>query len=253
MEAPQPQLSIIIPAYNEAAIIEATLSSLAAFLAQRGLRAEVIVVDDGSTDGTGALAAQALQRLKLPGRVLRQQPNAGKGKAVQAGMLAAAGQWLLMTDADLSTPLDEYDRLAAALLGGADIAIASRALPGARLEPPQPRWRQMLGQLYAWVRRLLLLPQLRDTQCGFKLFRQEAARAAFSRQTLSGWAFDVEVLYIAYRLGYRIAEIPVRWCNRRESKVRVLRDAPRVLRDLLLIRWRHRGLVPSRAGAGEAG
>lgn len=247
----EPYLSLVIPAYNEAALIEQTLECVADFLRARGLPAEVIVVDDGSTDGTGDLAERALERLGLAGRVVRQVPNAGKGMAVHAGMEAAAGQLLLMTDADLSTPLEEYDKLVQAIEEGADVAIASRAVPGAVLEPPQPWWRESIGKLYAKVRCLILLPQIADTQCGFKLFQREVAREVFPLQTVYGWAFDVEILHIAQLLGYTIAERPVRWRNRRESKVRVLRDAWKVLRDLVTIRFRHRGLARRRREAGN--
>ena len=243
MAQSQPDLTIVIPAYNEAALIESTLEAVAEFIRQRGLAAEVLVVDDGSSDGTGGIARRAMERLGITGRVIRQEPNAGKGMAVRRGMLEAAGRLVLMTDADLSTPLREYDKLAQAIADGADVAIASRAVPGAGLEPPQPWWRQSLGQLFALVRRMIVLPHLRDTQCGFKLWKRHVAREAFSRQTISGWSFDAEVLYVAERLGYKIAELPVLWRNRRESKVRVLRDAPSVLRDLLTIRRRHRKLT----------
>ncbi|MBC7288762.1 MAG: glycosyltransferase family 2 protein [Armatimonadetes bacterium] len=243
MARPEPELTIVVPAYNEAALIESTVEAIAEFIRNRSLSAEVLVVDDGSTDGTGNLARQAMERLGLNGRVIRQEPNAGKGVAVRRGMLEASGRLILMTDADLSTPLEEYDKLAQAIADGADVAIASRAVRGARLEPPQPWWRQTLGQLYALVRRIIVLPHLMDTQCGFKLWKREPAREAFSRQTITRWAFDAEVLYIADRLGYRIAEVPVVWRNRRESKVRVVRDAPSVLRDLLAIRRRHRKLT----------
>ncbi len=243
----QPALTIVIPAYNESAIIENTLEQVAAFISERGIDAEVLVVDDGSTDGTGDIAQRALERLGLNGRVIRQVPNAGKGMAVRRGMLEGKGRWLLMTDADLSTPLEEYDKLAQALERGADIAIASRGLPESRLEPPQPWWRQSIGKLYGLLRRMILMPKIIDSQCGFKLFTAQAARDAFSRQTITGWAFDAEVLYIAYLLGYKIVELPVVWRNRRESKVRVLRDAWQVLRDLLIIRFRHRGLSKRRS------
>lgn len=241
-----PYLTIVIPAYNEVALIEQTLDLVANFLAERNLSAEVLVVDDGSTVGTADLSEAALKRLGLCGRVLRQNSNVGKGAAVQRGMREGKGQLLLMTDADLSTPLEEYEKLAKALAAGADIAIASRGLKQSRLEPPQPWWRQSLGKLYGLVRRLILLPRVVDTQCGFKLFTAEAAHEVFSRQTISGWAFDAEILYIACLLGYRIVEVPVTWRNRRESKVRIFRDVWRVLRDLLAVRFRHRHLARSR-------
>jgi len=242
MAAAEPELSIVIPAYNEAELIEQTIKAVGDFVAERKLAAEVIVVDDGSEDGTADLAERAMRQVGLQGRVLRQRPNAGKGQAVNRGMLQARGKLVLMTDADLSTPLAEYDKLAQAIAEGADIAIASRALPGARLEPPQPWWRQSIGKLYGWVRRQILLPAIIDSQCGFKLFTREAVQATFPRQTVFGWAFDAEILHLAQLLGFRIAELPVVWHNRRESKVRVLRDAPKVLRDLITIRRRHRNL-----------
>lgn len=241
-EAPRPQLSIVVPAFNEAAVIEQTVEVLCRYVTDQRLAAEIIVVDDGSTDETAALAERALARWPVPSRVLRLNPNEGKASAVRKGMLEAHGDLLLMTDADLSTPLEEFPKLLEALRQGADIAIASRAVRGARLDPPQPFVRLLVGKAYGLMRRLIVLPHIADTQCGFKLFTREAAREAFSRQTTKSWAFDAEVLYIAHRLGYRIAEVPVVWRNRPESKVRVLRDLWKVLRDLLAVRCRHRKL-----------
>lgn len=241
-EALRPQLSIVVPAFNEAAVIEQTVETLCRYVADHGLAAEIIVVDDGSTDETAALAEQALSRWPLPSRVLRLNPNEGKATAVRKGMLEARGDLLLMTDADLSTPVEELPKLMQAVGEGADIAIASRAVRGARLDPPQPFVRLLVGKAYGLVRRLIILPRIADSQCGFKLFTREAARDAFSRQTTKSWAFDAEVLYIAHRLGYRIAEVPVVWRNRPQSKVRVMRDLWKVLRDLLAVRWRHRKL-----------
>jgi glycosyltransferase involved in cell wall biosynthesis len=241
-EAPSKPLSIVIPAYNEADLIEGTLSAVADFIKSRALDAEVLVVDDGSRDGTGDLAAQAISRLGLNGRVIAVKPNAGKANAVRTGVLAASGSLILFSDADLSTPLDEFGKLHEAVANSADIAIASRALPGARLEPPQSWIREHIGRAFALVRRGIILPRIADTQCGFKLFKRDAALAVFPLQTMTSWAFDAEVLFIADRLGYRIAEIPVVWHNRRESKVRVLHDAWKVFRDLVTVRFRHRHL-----------
>ncbi len=240
----EPELTIVIPAYNEAAIIEETLRQVAEFVDRLGQPVEVIVVDDGSTDATAELARGAIQRYGLQGRVISLEHNQGKGAAVRRGMLEARGRLVLFSDADLSTPLDEYFKLRKAIEDGADVAIASRAVKGAVLQPRQPLWRQTLGQLFALVRRLIVLPGVRDTQCGFKLFKREVAQQAFSRQRTAKWAFDAEVLFIADRLGYRIAELPVRWRNRPESRVRVLRDMWHVLADLAAIRWYHRDLRP---------
>ncbi|MCX7598052.1 MAG: glycosyltransferase family 2 protein [Armatimonadetes bacterium] len=241
-EQPRPQLSIVIPAFNEAAVIGDTVGTVCQFVADQGLCAEVIVVDDGSTDETAILAEQALARWELPSKVIRLNPNEGKAVAVRRGMLEARGDLLLMTDADLSVSMGHLPKLMDAIRAGADIAIASRAVRGARLDPPQPFWRLLIGKMYGLLRRLIVLPRIADTQCGFKLFTRQAAREAFSRQASKSWAFDAEVLYIAHRLGYSIVEVPVVWCNRRESKVRVLRDLWSVLRDLLAVRWRHRKL-----------
>lgn len=241
----RPQLSVVIPAFNEAATIADTVAAVCRFVSETGMPAEVIVVDDGSTDDTGVIAERALAQSEVPWRVVRFDTNRGKASAVRQGMLEAGGDLLLMTDADLSVSLEQLPKFLDAIRAGADIAVASRAVRGARGDPPQPLWRILVGKAYAVVRRLIVLPHIADTQCGFKLFTREAAREAFSRQTATSWAFDAEVLYIAHRLGYRIVEVPVVWCNRRESKVRVLRDLWKVLRDLLVVRWRHRKLKPS--------
>jgi dolichyl-phosphate beta-glucosyltransferase len=236
MPGSQPDLSVIIPAYNEAARIPETLRRVGDFLDDRGGLCEVIVVDDGSADGTAEAAARARPddpRL----RVLPLGKNQGKGAAVRAGMQAAAGERLLFSDADLSTPIEDLRLLEAVLAGGADVAIGSRALEDSRVEVRQPWYRQTMGKTFNLFVQLLALPGIRDSQCGFKLFRREAARRVFRAQRLPGFSFDVEILFLARKLGYRVEEVPVRWINSPASRVHPVLDSARMLRDLFRIRW----------------
>jgi dolichyl-phosphate beta-glucosyltransferase len=198
---------------------------------------EIVLVDDGSTDGT-AQAAQAVGGRGLV--VLRNEGNRGKGYAVRRGMRAARGERRLMSDADLSTPIEELGRLEACLENGHDVAIGSRALPGARIEVRQPWYRENMGRLFNVFVRVLAVPGLRDTQCGFKLFSARAAEAIFTAARLDGFSFDVEALFIARRLGYRIAEVPVVWRNDAATRVGLL-GGFQAFPDLLRIRlndWR---------------
>lgn len=232
-------LSIVIPAYDEARRIGRTLEAIRAWAAGREGGCEVIVVDDGSRDAT-AEAVRTFDPGPLRVRLLSNGRNRGKGFSVRTGALAAAAPVILMTDADLSTPIDEVDRLGAWLEQGFDIVIGSRDLPDARLDPPQPRHRHLLALLFRWLRRRLLLPRLADTQCGFKLFSRRAAADIFPRQRSTGYAFDCEVLALADRLGYRIREVGVTWRNDPDSRVRPLRDGLPTLVSLLAIRRRVR-------------
>jgi len=224
-----PALSIVIPAFNEAERLPRTLERIAAHLAGGGSGGEVLVVDDGSRDGT-AERAEA-----MGATVLRNGANRGKGFAVRRGMLAAQGRRRLMTDADLSTPIEELDRLAARMDEGYDVVIGSRALPESRIEVHQPWFRENMGRLFNLFVRGLVVPGIRDTQCGFKLFTAEAARAVFSAARLDGFSFDVEALFLAARRGYRIAEVPVLWRNDAASRVS-LRRGFLAFPDLLRIR-----------------
>jgi dolichyl-phosphate beta-glucosyltransferase len=233
---------VVIPAFNEAERLPRTLARVNAHLAEQGPAYEIVVVDDGSTDGT-AESARAEGGNALT--VLRHHPNRGKGYAVRRGMLAARGARRLMTDADLSTPIEELSRLEAALAAGHDVAIGSRAVAGANVEVRQPWYREAMGRLFNRLVRLLVLPGLYDTQCGFKLFTAAAAEAAFGPTVLDGFSFDVEALFIARRRGLRIAEVPVTWRNDTATRVGLVRGGQAFL-DLVRIRangWRGRYLL----------
>jgi dolichyl-phosphate beta-glucosyltransferase len=228
----RPALSVVIPAYNEAERLPPNLARILAFLRGDGRSHEVIVVDDGSTDGTAARAREVGGEEVT---VLVNEGNRGKGYAVRRGMLHARGERMLMTDADLSTPIEDLAKLEARLDEGYDVAIASRALPGANVEVRQGFFRENMGRVFNVLVRLLALPGLRDTQCGFKLFTGEAAREAFGAARLDGFSFDVEVLFIARRRGRRIAEVPVTWRNDAATRVSPLRGFVAFL-DLVRIR-----------------
>ncbi|MBW7904419.1 MAG: glycosyltransferase family 2 protein [Phycisphaerae bacterium] len=248
-ETPPPWLSIVVPAYNERLRLGATLEHLRAYARACGDRVEVLVVDDGSLDGTAELAAH-FDAAPLALSVLRSDRNLGKGAAVRRGMLAARGGLRLMFDADASAQMDQLDRLLAALERGADIAIGSRDLPGSVLEPPQPLLRRMAAWALRGVRRRLLLPELRDTQCGFKLFRAAAAESVFALQRETGWLFDCEVLALAARLGLRVDEVAIRWRHRAGSRVKTVPAALTALATLLRIRRRVAAVAPPVAGRG---
>lgn len=227
------ELSLIIPAFNEAQRIEPTLRRFHRFLAARPARFEIIVVDDGSTDSTVALVSALAG--ELPGlRVLCSPANRGKGHAVRLGMLAATGQVRLFSDADGSTPIDELDPLLRALAAGADIAIGSRYLAASRVTRPQPWFRRVWSRLVNRVVQRVLLPGVADTHCGFKAFTAAAAHT-FAACTVDGWSFDLEVLARARAHGFRIREVPVRWENDERSKARI-GQLPREFRQVYRLR-----------------
>jgi len=227
-------LSIVIPAYNEEARLPATLETVIAYVRASNFDfSEIIVVDDGSSDGTGALVE------RTPGlHLLRNPGNRGKGYTVRHGMLEAKGEWILYTDADLSTPIAELEKLCAALKReNADVAIGSRALDRSLVGVHQSAFRELSGRAFNLFMRLVTGLPFRDTQCGFKLFRASAARQIFSRQKLDGFSFDVEDLVIAKSLGYRAIEVPVVWNNVEGTKVSMFSGVQSFV-DLLAIRWR---------------
>jgi glycosyltransferase involved in cell wall biosynthesis len=225
-------LSIIIPAYNEEKRLPGTLQAIERYLKNDAWEfAEIVVVDDGSSDRTAAVARAA------GARVLENPGNRGKGYSVRHGMLEAKGEWSLLTDADLSAPIEELDRLwRAAGHERAEVAIGSRALDRSLIGVHQPAFRETMGKLFNLVMRIITGLPFRDTQCGFKLFQTAAASEIFRRQRLEGFGFDVEVLYIAQHLGYRTLEIPVRWNDVAGTKVSLTRGVAAFF-DPLKVRW----------------
>ncbi len=229
-------LSIIVPAYNEEQRLPATLERIRAYLDGRDEAYEVLVVDDGSTDNTLAMSrtiAEAWPQLQ----VLALERNTGKGAAVRLGMLTATGEHRVFSDADLSTPIEEIEALRAQLHGSCAVAIASRALPGSQIDVHQPGKREVMGRTYNRLLRAAALRGLYDTQCGFKAFTAEAAVACFEPLRTLRFGFDAEVLLRARRLGWTVAEIPVRWEHKEDSRVSALRDSVGTLYDLVRLRF----------------
>lgn len=228
-------LSVVLPAYNEEARIERGLDAVLAFLSDDGIGGEVLVVDDGSADRTAELVrARAAEDSRL--RLIELPENRGKGAAVRTGMLAAEGEFVLFTDVDQSTPIQEWRRLRASFDAGNDVVIGSREVAGARRIVPQPWYRRAMGYVFMELRGLLVLPGFIDTQCGFKAFRRAAAQEVFSRSRLDGFCFDVELLVVALHRGYSVAEVPIAWTDDPGSKVNPLLDPLLMLRDLVRIR-----------------
>jgi len=241
--AEEPALSVVIPAYNEAERIGPYLEAIAAFLQAAGEPHEILVVDDGSRDGTADLIRRERQRLEALG-LLTYEPNRGKGHAVRTGFLAARGKLRLFADADGSTPIAELLRLRSALeQQGCDLAIGSRALPAPGIERRIKPHRYLIGQVFRVLREGLLHVSVVDSQCGFKLLTAEAARIICPAARVDGFAFDVEWLYLAARAGLRVAEVPVNWHDSQSSRVNLLTDPWRMTRDMLRIRRLHRDTV----------
>lgn len=233
-----PFLSIIVPAYNEAQRLPHTLVQIQRFLAVQSYPAEVLVVENGSQDGTLEIAQEFAKQ--WPNFFALHEPLRGKGRAVRRGMLAAKGEYRFMCDADLSMPIEEVGRFLPSVQGDFDLAIGSREAPGA-LRFNEPFYRHLGGRVINRIIQWLALPGLQDTQCGFKCFRAAVAEDLFRRLTLSGWSFDVEVLFLARRAGYRIVEVPITWYYNPQSKLNLVRDTLQMILDVLRVRsnaWR---------------
>jgi dolichyl-phosphate beta-glucosyltransferase len=263
----RPLFSLVIPAYNEKARIRTSIDRIAQFLSGwEGGDWEVIVVDDGSTDGTGEALGDPSIRARLAGgdgaddrprprvtfRVLQNSSNRGKGYATRRGVLASQGEIVLLSDADLSTPLGECERLIRWLERGNEVAIGSRGLGTSRILVRQAWYRQSMGRVFNLFVRLFLLPDFRDTQCGFKAYRGAVAREVFRPPSLRGFAFDVEILVRAVRHGHRVAEVPVTWSDAAGTRVHILRDSLSMFADLVKVKVKDARGVYSRRAARTA-
>ena len=232
---PYPSISIVIPAYNEALRIGQTLKRVLGCVSSQGWQAEVLVVDDGSSDGTCDIVRQFMaSHSEL--HLVHNPGNRGKGYSVRNGLLQAVGEFVMFTDADLSAPMQEADRLFDALLAGADVAIGSRWLDRSRQTQHQPMYRRLFGRCFNGVTRLVMNLPYADTQCGFKAFRRPAAQMIFRLQRVERWGFDPEILFIARRLGFKISEVPVSWGHDERSKMSYLRDGAKMLEEMAVIR-----------------
>ena len=231
-----PVYSIIIPAYNESERITATLESVAAYARQQQWDVEVLVVNDGSRDNTVAVVEQ-LARAHPFIRIIENPGNRGKGYSVRNGMLQSRGEILLFSDADLSSPIEEAPKLFEALATGADVAIGSRWLRAELQSQRQPLMRQIYGRMFNVALRVLLGLNFRDTQCGFKAFRREAAQRIFPLQKIERWGFDPEILFLARKLGFRTVEVPVRWAHSAGTRLHPLRDGMRMVWEIFRVRW----------------
>jgi len=228
-------VSVIFPAFNEEGRLEPTLREAAAYFRAIGRPAELIVVDDGSRDRTSTLVRHLARELDTL-RLIRLAANRGKGYAVRTGVLNACGRYVLFADSDGATPISELARLEAALTAGADIAIGSRVKQSAAVRVSARRYRRVIGRAFRALVRISTATDIQDTQCGFKLFKARAAEDLFSRMRIDGFAFDVEVLLMARRCGYSVAEVPVNWTHQPGSRVNLAVDSIRMLRDLMVIR-----------------
>ena len=234
-ESQAPHLSIVIPAYNEANRIPQTLETILAYMDARDHASELIVVDDGSRDNTVAVVKEIVEKRENV-QVLENINNRGKGYSVRRGMLAATGNYRLFSDSDLSTPIEEMERFFEYHKQGYDVCIGSRSLPDSNVEIHQPWYRENMGKIFGLLQKIFLLKGIVDSQCGFKSFTKNAAEFIFPRQKIEGFCFDVEILYIAQKNGFKVHEVPITWRNSPDTRVGALSDSSQMFLDLLRIR-----------------
>ena len=243
MNPEQIELSLVVPAFNEERRLAPTLLDMIDYLDRQPYQYEIIVVDDGSQDGT-VQVVEKFEKIRAQIKLVSLRQNRGKGFAVKSGMLSATGKMVLFADADGATPIAELERLIAPLRAGADVAIGSRALFASDTKVETRWYRKYLGRTFNFFVNSLVLPDVADTQCGFKMFSARAAKFIFERQAASGYSFDVEILFIAKRAGLKVVEVPINWHNVPGSKVNLILDSLRMFRDILRFRWRHRAVTP---------
>ncbi len=233
-------LSIIIPAYNEEKRLGPTLEKIRAFMEGKDTSYEVIVVADGSEDRTREVAEESLLAKEGHITTLKNRKTRGKGYAIERGVRVADGDLILFTDADLSTPIEEIDKLIRSIKNGADIAIGSRSINTSEVLTRQPFYRQTMGKAFNLLIRLILGQKFKDTQCGFKLFKKDTAKVLFKQIKIPGFAFDAEIIYLALRNGFKVDEVGVKWLNSAESKVHPVFSSLQMLRDVIRVRFIHR-------------
>ncbi|MDI6892697.1 MAG: glycosyltransferase family 2 protein [Actinomycetota bacterium] len=231
-------LSVVIPTYNEEGRIKETLSHIAKYLGDQHYSHEIIVIDDGSSDNTVKVVKDMCKQQNNIS-ITQNDQNRGKGYSVRRGILQSRGEFILFSDADLSTPIEEVEEFLTYLRKDYDIAIGSRALAGSYIQIRQPWWREKMGKVFNLLARGLKLTEIKDTQCGFKCFKKDVAHDIFRKQKINHFCFDLEVLYVAGKRGYKIKEIPVQWQNSPTSKVNPVTDSIKMLFDLLKIKFIH--------------
>jgi len=231
------EISVIIPAYNEEKRILPTLEKVYDYFSRvQNMDFEIIVVDDGSKDNTEKVVKNFAKDKSKRVKFIKHKENKGKGTAVKTGMMEAKGEYILFSDADLSTPIEEFGKLKKAIDRGYDIAIGSRGLPESKIVIPQPWYRRYIGKIFPLIVRIIVMKNFRDTQCGFKLFKKKIAKELFANLITSGFAFDVEILYKALKKEYNVKEIPVKWYNYKESKVSILKAPFNMLKEIIKIK-----------------